>query len=185
MKSRVIVGCALVALVLGAQAAAASATPVVWLNNFLFERAAPGTPSSAIVNIGGGCQSFQEGTLVSNGLTADELTFAAPATAVNECEGGKLAATVSGAVVKAASGEGVTMTTKGVVHVLVRPWCVYALPKAISFTKLARTEGSGTVTGTLDKAATFGSCAATRTFPLTIAVEEAYTGSPFFTEVVG
>jgi len=175
--------CLLAALAVGTGAAGASAKPVLWLKQFEMARATPGTAASVEVDLGGGCVSAQSATLASNGQPSDGFTMS-PASTIAECGSGKLAATISSLVVKSAGGEEVTLTAKGAVHVLVKPWCVYALPKTISLPTSGATDGEGTLTGALDKAATFGSCPTTRTFPLTVRVDETFSGSPFVEEVV-
>ncbi len=183
MRSRLIAGCAVVAAALGAQGATASATPVLWLKQFSMERAAPGTPAYLSIEIGGECSSFQEGTLVSNGQQSDEVQAAGPS-AIYACGSGKLAASISTVVAKAGLHESVTMTTKSVSHVLINPWCVYALPKTISLPAGPVTLAEGNITGTLDKGATFGSCPSTRAMHVAVTVEEAFSSSAFYTEVL-
>jgi hypothetical protein len=185
MRSRVIAGCALVALALGAQVSGASAAkPVLWLKQFTFERAAPGTPAQASIDLGEGCSSTQAATLASNGQPSDEVTVA-PTSPIVECAGGKLASSISSVVLKAVGSGEVTMTAKNIIHVLVDPWCVYALPKTISLPASAVTVAEGTVTGALDKPASFGSCPSSRATHVAVRVDETFSSAPFLTEVVG
>ncbi|HEX3910453.1 MAG TPA: hypothetical protein VHW67_07115 [Solirubrobacteraceae bacterium] len=173
-----------VLLALGGLATGASAAkPVLWLKQFTMERAAPGTPAYAAIDLGDGCSSSQGATLAGNGRPSDEVTVT-PTTAIEECEGGKLASSISSVVLKAVGSEEVTITAKSVVHVLADPWCVYALPKTISLTASAVTAAEGTVTGALDKPASFGSCPSSRTMNVTVRVDEAFSAAPFFTENV-
>jgi hypothetical protein len=184
MRSRLIAGCAVAALALGAQASSATAKPVLWLKQFTMEHAEPGTAANVSIGIGGPCASDQSASLASNGEATDGFTLAATSPVV-ECGAGKLAATVTSLVAKPSGDQEMTLTAKGAIHVLIDPWCVYTLPKTITLPGRGATFGESSLTGTLDKAATFGSCASSRAFGVTVTVRETFSALPFNAEVTG
>lgn len=183
MRARLIaVGVALT-VALGVGATGASAKQVLWLRNFESEHAAPGTAAFVTINLGNGCESFQNATLANNGQSTVSFNIS-PASPVEECESGKLAATVSSYSAKP-SGEDMTATAKGSIHVLTDPWCVYTLPKTIAMPHIAFTGAEVSLAGVLDKAATFGSCPSSRAFPAKVEVLEALSSLEFIAEIEG
>lgn len=184
MRSRVIAVGAALTVALGIGATGASAKSVLWLQNFVNEHAAPGTAAYVNIDLGNGCESVQNATLANNGQASVSFDIS-PASPVVECETGKLAATLSSYVAKPSSEEEMTATAKGSIHVLTDPWCVYTLPKTITMAHLAFTGAETSLAGVLDKAATFGSCPSTRSFPATVKVEEAFSSGEFFALIEG
>ncbi len=186
MRSRVIAGCAIAALALGAQAAAASAAkPVLWLkSSSTFERAAPKTPVIASMAFESSClTAVQKGALATNGKPVDKLTLD-PTASDNACPGEKIAGSMSSLTLKPEE-EGVAMTVKSAIHLFFEPWCVYAVPKKITMPASVKTFSEVTVTAPLEKRASFGACAPIRALGLTVVVDEAALGEPFVAEVVG
>jgi len=189
MRLRAVALCFATAAALGAgPAAAQAATPVLWLRSELLnERVKPGTEAFVFTSVEG-CGLRQSGAkVVSNGMATDHVSVPAT-TPENECPAGeKRAGGISGVGAKPATGDEMTlrMTSRTAIHLFVEPWCTYALPLAIAFPAALFTESEGTVGAPLDKAASFGSCAATRTVHLRLVVIEVFSGHPFSGEVVG
>ncbi|HEY2217264.1 MAG TPA: hypothetical protein VGH21_07190, partial [Solirubrobacteraceae bacterium] len=159
MRSRVIAGCAVVALALGVQAAAASAAkPVLWLkSDVALERAAPKTPVTASMAFESSCLTAnQKGTLATNGKPVDKLTLD-PTASDNACAGEKIAGSMSSFTLKPEE-EGVAMTVKSSIHVFFEPWCVYAVPKKITMPTSTTTVSEVTVPAPLEQRASFGAC---------------------------
>jgi hypothetical protein len=187
MRSRVIAGCAVAALALGAQAAAASAAkPVLWLkSSSTFERAAPKTPVTASMAFESSClTAVQKGTLATNGKPVDKLTLD-PTASDSACPGEKIAGSMSSLTLKPEEEEEVAMTVKSAIHLFFEPWCVYAVPRKITMPVSVKTLSEVTVTAPLEKRASFGACAPIRALGLTVVVDEAALGEPFVAEVVG
>lgn len=124
-----------------------------------------------------------EGKLATNGKPSDKLTLD-PNAKYSACAGAKIAGTISGLTLKPAEGQSAAITIKSAIHVLVEPWCVYAIPKTITMPPSSETITEVTVPAPLEKRASFGACAPIRTFELRVIVTEAAGGEPFFTEVV-
>jgi hypothetical protein len=189
MRSRLIAGCALAALVVGVQATgAAAAKPVLWLNNFGSERIPVGDEAMVGMGFGGPCVTEQEATVASNGKPSDALSVA-PTVIVSQCESEKVAGKITGLVMKpAAAGNNMTTTVKDSFHVLLTAtWCVYTLPKTISLPAVAQsTFQAVTVTGALDKRASYGAtCSSSRMVNLELSVDEKSSGEGYWAEVVG
>lgn len=187
MRSRVIAGLALVVCGLGAQASSAGAKkPVLWLRTAGFERAAPGTEATAQLFIGGGsCLGVvQEATLTSNGKAGDKIAGGAVKPNEFKCAGEKLAGAITSITARPSGEADMIMTVKGSFHVLVEPWCVYALPKTFSLPASPESAAEATLTAPLDKAASFGTCASSRAIPVGIEVKDAGDNEPFFAEVL-
>jgi hypothetical protein len=182
----VIAGCAVAVLALGVQAAGAwAAKPVLWLTNYAFERAAPGTAASALMQFENGCSTVtQQAKLATNGKPSDKLTLQSNASYSAACSGEKIAGSISGLTLKPQEN-GAAMTVKSTIHLFFEPWCVYAVPKTITMPAGGETYAEVTVSAPLEKRASFGACAPIRALPLTVVVNEAGINEPFFAEVVG
>jgi hypothetical protein len=191
MRSKVVAGCALLALALGAQAADAStAKPVLWLKGGIpLERAAPGTALTATMIFEGGCLDIvQQATLATNGRPTDKLSLASTAEDL-ACSGSgaKIAGSITGFTLKPAEEGQAAMTVKSAIHVFFEPWCVYAVPKSITMPRQADTDSEVTVPAPLVKSASFAACAPIRALSLRVTLREA-EGSlhePLIAEVVG
>lgn len=77
------------------------------------------------------------------------------------------------------------LTVKTAIHLFVEPWCVYTLPKTVTFPAQRESRGEADVTSKLDKSASFGTCSSTRSVPVVAALNEGQYALPFVAEVVG
>jgi hypothetical protein len=187
MRSRVIAGCAVAALALGAQAAGASAAkPALWLkDSFAIGRVAPGAAATASMLFESACLNVSQGaTLATNGKPTDKLTLA-PSADYFACSGEKIAGSISGLTLTPAGEGQAAMTVKSAIHVFFEPWCVYAIPKVITMPATSYTVSTVTVTAPLEKRASFGACAPIRALGLEVVVDQNEFDAPFLFEVVG
>lgn len=186
MRSRMLGGLAalfaLGALAMGASAA--TVKPKLWLLEATSHaRAATGTPAHINVLIEE-CSGMQPGALYTNGKPVDLITSAS--SLVGECPGGeKLAGAIKSVAVAPAEEGQMAMTLNSVLHLQLAPWCTYALPHKIVFGATMFTQSVAEPTAPLDKAASFGSCAPTRTLHVRLEVEDELESFPFAGEVVG
>jgi hypothetical protein len=182
MSSRIL-GCLLVALVaLGVVAAGASgAKPKLWLENAGGIREATGAQVRIFVIVDE-CRAMQPGMLASNGKPVDLLTSTSSIT-VTCFSSEKLAGAIK-SVAFAATGSEMAMTLNSVLHFQVEPWCTYALPHKIAFGSTVFSQSNAEPTALLDKAASFATCASTRTLHVLFEVEDDLDDAPFAAEVV-
>jgi hypothetical protein len=186
MKSRSLGGLIVVLLALGAFATAtatAAAKPKLWLTN-------AGTHSHATVGEAArfqlsseNCVAREAASLASNGKPVDRI--AGSGALAPECYGGKMVGTIKSVAVAPATEGQMTMTVSDIVHVSVEPWCTYTFPHSIAFPEFIFTEMVSTITATLDKGASFGSCAPTREIGVHLIVEQVSEAFPYTGEAVG
>jgi hypothetical protein len=174
-----------VVLALGPFATGAAASkPKLWLNDaFTHTHATVGEAASMRLNVAG-CAGHEAASVSTNGRPIDHIAGSGAVTAIICNEGYKLAGTIkSVALAPGISGTAV-MTVSDRLHVGVEPWCTYTLPGKIAFPEFIFTEAGTTVTATLDKSASFGSCASTRAVLIDLVVEQVSEGL-FYEGVVG
>jgi hypothetical protein len=160
---------------------AAAAKPKLWLiQGFANTRAAPGE-AARIQLFSEGCVGQQTASVASNGKPVDRIAGSGALTP--ECKPGFKQAGSIKSVAVAPSPEGVAMTASGLVHVGLEPWCTYTLPRKFSLPEFVLTEATGVVSGTLDKAASFGACAPTREVHIRLIVEQLAEEFPYAGEV--
>ena len=192
MRSRM-VGAVVAALAVGALVGAASAAaatvskPKLWLRNPIgSHRATAGEEMSVELKVEQ-CTLDQSAKLLANGMPVDHIVGSAAPTIA--CPAGYKLAGNSKEVNAAAAGTptfpAAAMTFIGALHVMVEPWCVYALPSRLSLPLEPETASVATFTAPLDKAASFGSCAATRAVEVRLVVRVPLYLAPYEAEVVG
>lgn len=183
MRSRFLTAAVLAVAALGAPAASASAAKVLWLDHGpTGERAPAGTAVEAFLSIET-CALDEAGKLATDGKPSDKVTLEA-GSFTRPCETTKWASSVPSVTLKPAGEGAMTVSLKATIHVFVEPWCVYSLPKTIAFPPSSRSVGERGVEGTLDKAASFGTCPPTHTTGVYFALDDS-TGEEFTAEVVG
>jgi hypothetical protein len=111
-----------------------------------------------------GCSLKQPGTLRSNGEPVDEFDFTKGS--VLQCsEGTKVSGEVKSVEMSPVEGahEGTVTVATSSLHIFVEPWCVYTLPAKWRFPFRGATGAPNTfsVTGKLDKPASFATCEST------------------------
>lgn len=187
MRGRVAAACALVAIAAGAGATgAAAAKAPLWLVEFPASnvRAPAGRALEVWTFVEGTCGIFQKGTLATNGNPRDEVGGIESPFHTGECRPGEKAAGAISSLTMTPDGSGaLTMSVKDTLHVFFEPWCVYTLPKKMSFAGLSETEGAATFSSALDKSASFGSCAAKRTIEVGEAVLNTASSEALFPEL--
>jgi hypothetical protein len=184
MRSRALGGMVVLLFALGAfVTGAAAAKPKLWLEGASNTRAAPGE-AARIQLVSEHCVGQQTASVASNGKPVDHIAGSGALTP--GCDAGfkQTGSIKSVAVAPAPEGE-VVMTVSGLVHVGVEPWCTYTVPRKFSLPPYVFTEGSTVVSGTLDKAASFGACAPTREMYIRVIVEQVSDQFPYWGEVTG
>jgi hypothetical protein len=186
MRSRMLGSLVIALVVLGVLATGASAAkPRLWLeesNSGAHE--ATGAPVRISVAIDE-CRAEQPGVLASNGKPVDQVTAtSSPTITCDSSE--KLAGSIK-SVAFAAAGSEMAMTLNSVLHIQFEPWCTYALPHKIAFgsTVFSESLAEPEPTATLDKPASFASCAPTRTLHVLFEVEDDLDDAPFAAEFLG
>jgi hypothetical protein len=184
MRTRTL-GIVVVLLALSASFAtsAAASKPKLWLSNVV-SRAHAMAGEAAHLRFGvDHCGAAQAASVSTNGKPADHI---APAgTLTTSCEEGyKLAGTIK-SVTLAPGSEGVAavMTVSDLMHLGVEPWCTYTLPRKVAFGISVLTETGSFVTATLDKPASFASCAPTREMFMSVTLEEVSEEFPYAVEL--
>ncbi|HEV7584483.1 MAG TPA: hypothetical protein VGO14_01760 [Solirubrobacteraceae bacterium] len=159
-------------------AGAAASTPKVWLiDAFTNTHATVGEAANIRLGVSS-CGSHEAASVSTNGRAIDQIAGSGTVTTICS-EGNKLAGTITSvAVTPGTSGAGI-MTVTDRLHVGVEPWCTYTLPSKIAFSEYIFTESVTTVTSTLDTAASFGSCAPTRSVVVQMVLEQVSEGSPY------
>lgn len=185
MKTRRLGTVAVVLLALGAFAtSAAAAKPKLWLVDAATHVRAATGEAARVQLATTSCVASETASVLTNGKASDHIGGGGSLTSACET-GDKLAGAIKSIAVLPASEERMTMTVTGVVHLGTEPWCTYTLPHKISSEEFFFSEMLATVTETLDKAASFGSCAPTRTESIRVAVEQASEEFPYEGEIVG
>jgi hypothetical protein len=185
MRSRMLGALVVALVVLGVLAsAAAAAKPKLWLeesNSGAHEATGAPVRISATIDE---CKAEQPGVLAGNGKPVDQVTAtSSPTITCDSSE--KLAGSIKSVAFAATGGE-MAMTLKSVLHIQFEPWCTYALPRKIAFgsTVFSEALAEPEPTATLDKAASFASCAPTRRLHIHLEVEDDLDDAPFAAEVV-
>jgi hypothetical protein len=174
---------ALLALSVFATSAAAS-KPKLWLSNAASHvHATAGEAAHLRIGVDH-CGGAQGASVSTNGKPVDHVAAAGALTTA--CEGGyKLAGAIK-SVTLAPGSEGVTvMTVSDLMHVGVEPWCTYTLPRKVAFGMAIFTETGSFVTATLDKPASFASCAPTREMFMSVTLEQVSEEFPYEVELTG
>lgn len=174
MRARVAAACALAAIVVGTGATgAAAAKAPLWLVEVMGTnlRVPEGTAVEVAFDVESTCVTFQKGTLTANGKPRDEIGGIESPFHTGECRSGvKVAGAITSLTMTPDGSGALTMSVKDALHVFVEPWCVYTVPKKLSFPALPSTKASATFTSALDKAASFGTCAAKRSVEFGVTV---------------
>jgi hypothetical protein len=157
---------------------AAAAKPKLWLvHGPANTHAAPGE-AARIQVFAEGCVGQQPASVATNGKPVDQIAGSGALTTT--CNpGSKQAGRIKSVAVTNAI-EGVAMTVSGIVHVGVEPWCTYKLPRKFSLPGFYFTEASTAVSGSLEKAASFGACAPTREVHIRVVVERLADEFPYW-----
>jgi hypothetical protein len=186
MRSRMLGALVIALVVLGVLASgAAGAKPRLWLdesNSGAHEATGAPVRISVIIDE---CKAEEPGVLASNGRPVDQATAtSSPTITCDSSE--KLAGSIK-SVAFAATGSEMAMTLSSILHIQFEPWCTYALPHKIAFgsTDYSEVLAEPEPTATLDKPASFASCAPTRTLHMYLEVEDDLDDAPLAAEVVG
>jgi hypothetical protein len=178
-------GIVVVLLALSAFAtSAAAAKPRLWLSDAASHvHATAGEAAHLRVGVDH-CGAAQAASVSTNGKPTDHIAPAGALTTACE-EGYKLAGTIK-SVTLAPGSEGVTavMTVSDLMHLGVEPWCTYTLPRKVAIGISVLTEsGSREITATLDKSASFASCAPTREMFMSMTLEQVSEEFPYEVEL--
>jgi hypothetical protein len=185
MKTWTLATVAVALLALGAVATgAAAAKPKLWLEYASTGVHAPAGDAARIRFDLESCSASQSASLLSNGKAADHIG-ATGGLAASCGTGEKLAGAIKSIALAPIEGLRMTFTVTGVIHLGVEPWCTYTLPSKFAAEGAVFTEGSGTVTATLDKAASFAGCAPTRETSFSLVVEQISESFPYRVEIAG
>jgi hypothetical protein len=161
---------------------AAAAKPKLWLiHGPANTHAAPGEAARIRVSAEG-CVGEQAASVASNGRPVDRIAGSGALAA--QCNPGFKQAGSIKSVAVAPSPEGVAMTVTGLVHVGIEPWCTYTLPHNFTLPEAFSTDAHGVVSGTLQKAASFGACAPTLEVHIFVVVEQLAEEIPYRGEVI-
>jgi hypothetical protein len=185
MKTRTLGIVAVVLFALGAFATGATAAkPRLWLIDVGSHVRATTGEAARIQLTMEFCRGSQSASVISNGKPVDHIAGAGSLASVCET-GAKEVGAIKSIAIAAAPENLMTMTVTGVVHLGIEPWCTYTLPHKITGAEFFFSEMFAAVTATLDKAASFGSCAPAREMSIGITVEQLSEQFPYAGEVVG
>jgi hypothetical protein len=185
MRTRTL-GIVVVLLALSAFATSAAASkPKLWLSDAASHvHATAGEAAHLRIGVADHCGGAQAASVSTNGKPTDHIAPAGALTTACD-EGYKLAGTIK-SVTLAPGSEGVAavMTVSGLMHLGVEPWCTYTLPRKVAIGMSVLTEaGSRVVTATLDKSASFASCAPTREMFMSMTLEQVSEEFPYEVEL--
>jgi hypothetical protein len=183
MRTRTL-GIVVVLFALSAFATSAAASkPKLWLSD-VTSRVHATSGEAAHLRIGvDHCGAAQAASVSTNGKPTDHIAPVGALTTACE-ERYKLAGTIK-SVTLAPGGEGVAavMTVSDLMHLGVEPWCTYTLPRKVAFGISVLTETGSFVTATLDKSASFASCAPTREMFMSVTLEQVSEEFPYEVEL--
>ncbi len=175
MRWRMAATCLTAAIALGGAAGSSTAIAAkapLWLVEFpnTTLRVPAGTALEVETEIES-CVTYQRGTLAANGKSRDEVGGIESPYRTEGCVPSlKVAGAISSLAMTPAGSGAMTISAKDALHVLVEPWCVYTLPKTITFAGMSASGGRGSLSAALDKAASFGTCPAKRSIEVGVRV---------------